>query len=74
MDRIMERLPLSETIKSALTGGTGDLAGFLKLVSAYEMGRWPQVSEAAGKLGVPEEVVPGYYLDAVRWADSYSEI
>jgi len=74
MDRIMERLPLSRTIKSALIEGAGDLATFLNLVSAYEMGRWLRVSEAAGKLGVPEEVIPGHYIDAVGWADSYSEI
>jgi len=70
MGNIMETLPLSENIKKALTGGGGELADYLALVSCYETGDWEKVAALAAKTGLDEEKAPEFYMDAVAWADS----
>ena len=70
MGNIMENLPLSENIKKALTGGEGELADYLTLVSCYETGDWEKVATLAAKTGLNEEKMPELYMDAVAWADS----
>ena len=70
MGNIMEDLPLSENIKKALTGGGGELADYLALVSCYETGDWEKVAVLAAKTGLNEEKTPELYMDAVAWADS----
>ena len=70
MGNIMENLPLSESIKKALTGGGGELADYLTLVSCYETGDWAKVASLAAKAGLNEEKTPECYMDAVAWADS----
>ncbi len=70
MGNIMEDLPLSENIKKALTGGGGELADYLALVSCYETGDWEKVAILAAKIGLNEEKTPELYMDAVAWADS----
>jgi EAL and modified HD-GYP domain-containing signal transduction protein len=71
MEKIMEKLPFSSDIKSALIEGKGDLANYLNLVSYYEMADWKGVSDIVAKIGVSEEKIPEFYADAVGWADSY---
>ena len=70
MGNIMEDLPLSENIKKALTGGGGELADYLALVSCYETGDWEKVAILSAKTGLNEEKTPELYMDAVAWADS----
>ena len=72
MQNIMENLPLSEPIKVALVQRKGLLAQFLELTKAYEAGQWERVVNLADGLGISEEKIPEYYLDAVTWADSYA--
>lgn len=74
METVMARLPLAEKIKNALVKGNGNFAEYLKLVSAYESGDWEKVFEMAVQLGIEEDKMPELYLDAVGWADSYSEM
>ncbi|MBN1276465.1 MAG: HDOD domain-containing protein [Deltaproteobacteria bacterium] len=73
MENLMNQLPLSSDIKRALIKGEGELADFIRLTSCYEAGDWEGISETASKIGVSEKEVPGCYMDAVGWADSYSE-
>ncbi len=70
MGKIMEKLPLSDNIKKALTGEGGELADYLALVSCYETGDWAKVATLAAKIGLNEEKTPEFYMDAVAWADS----
>lgn len=70
MGSIMDKLPLSENIKKALTGEGGELADYLTLVSSYENGDWGKVASLAANTGLNEEKAPGFYMDAVAWADS----
>ncbi len=74
MGKLMEKLPLSDAVKSTLVKGEGQLSVFLDLVKAYEAGDWEAFADSASKTGVNEEKVPDYYLDAVGWADSMATI
>ncbi len=74
IERVMDNLPLSDNIKAALVKKEGILADYLDLVCAYEAGQWDKIPKIAQNLGVAEEKVPEYYVDAVTWADSYAGI
>ena len=52
MERLLEKLPLSDTIKDALLQGNGNYAGVLSLVVQYESGNWSKVDEMAQLLGI----------------------
>ncbi len=71
---LMGRLPLSESIKTALVRGEGRLADFLALVTSYEKGHWEEFHERAQHLRLGEEVVPQCYTEAVGWADALASI
>ena len=71
MANIMEKLPFSRAIKAALVANEGELADYLYLVSCYEDGDWKAVSEMVTRIGVSEEKIPAFYMDAIGWADSY---
>jgi EAL and modified HD-GYP domain-containing signal transduction protein len=71
MANIMEKLPFSKAIKGALVYKEGELSDYLNLVSNYEIGGWKAVSETVTKIGVSEEKIPEFYMDAIGWADSY---
>jgi c-di-GMP-related signal transduction protein len=70
MERLLEKLPLSDVIKDALIGGSGKYASILSLVIQYEAGNWNKVDEFADSLGVSKELLPANYLSAIQWADA----
>ncbi len=70
MERLLEKLPLSDTIKEALIQGRGNYAAVLTLAVQYEAGNWGKVNETVQILGMPEEILPENYLAAVQWADA----
>jgi len=74
MEKLMEELPLSEGIKRALVSDDGELADFLKLIRAYEVGDWKILSQTSSGIGIREEKLPEYYMDAVAWADSMTAL
>jgi len=74
MDKLMQKLPLSDAIKRALVAHDGRLSDFLDLVKAYETGDWKAFSELVAKLGINEEKIPEYYLDALGWAESMTTL
>ena len=74
MEKLMEELPLSEGIKRALVSDEGGLADFLKLIRAYEVGDWKILSQTSSGIGIREEKLPEYYMDAVAWADSMTAL
>ena len=70
MERLLEKLPLSDTIKDALLLGSGNYAGVLSLVVQYESGNWSKVDEMAQLLGISGTSLPANYLAAIQWADA----
>lgn len=71
MIHIMNKLPLTKNIKEALLEGKGELADYLRLVSSYEAANWEECSLMVSKINLNEKDIPGFYQDAVIWADSY---
>jgi c-di-GMP-related signal transduction protein len=70
MERLLEKLPLSDTIKDALIDGKGNYASVLSLAVQYEAGNWNKVNEMVQFLGISEEILPTNYLAAIQWADA----
>ena len=71
MENLMEKLPLSGNIKTALVHKQGELNDYLKLTVCYEIGDWQGVSETVGKLGLKEAEIPLQFIEAINWADSF---
>ncbi len=74
IEGIMEKLPLSDDIKSALVKGDGKLAEYLRIASSYETGDWQGFREAVAKTGVEDEKIPDSYMDAVAWAENLASL
>jgi EAL and modified HD-GYP domain-containing signal transduction protein len=69
LEEILEKIPLAEDIRDALTGKprrTDRLHLLPLLVTAYERGDWCEAAQAAEGLGVELESVSELYLEAVR--------
>jgi c-di-GMP-related signal transduction protein len=74
IENIMEKLPLSDDIKSAIVKGEGRLAAYLNITSSYETGDWQGFRNAVAKTGVDEEIVPEFYLEATAWAENLASL
>ena len=66
-------LPFPGAVQKALVGRDGPITPLYRLILAYEQGRWDEVSELAGRVGVPEQVLPRAYAAAVSWAREFCE-
>jgi len=71
MAYLMKQLPLTDPVKDALSNKTGSLLPFLQSIEFYETGQWQEFENILETIGVQAEKFPGFYLDAVGWADSY---
>jgi c-di-GMP-related signal transduction protein len=67
MEEIMDDLPLSSELKSALKGENNQFRDVLDLVTEYERGRWYNVSLLTDKLGLQLQDVGDLYLEAIEW-------
>jgi len=72
MNEILEKISMSKNISDALVYGEGEAAKYLMLVKCYEKGEWDNVREYAAQTCVPEETVPGIYIEACKWADEFT--
>lgn len=70
MEVLVGRLPLSAEMREALVARTGSLAPYLRLVEEYEKCHWLEVDRQLAQLRLDPEKMQGYYLDAVRLADT----
>jgi EAL and modified HD-GYP domain-containing signal transduction protein len=68
MEEVLDKLPLQEGIKKALTGGTGVYRSVYDAVLAYEKGDWPALSEAAAAIRLDEAQVPAIFRNSLKWA------
>lgn len=73
MARVMQELPLAESIKSALVHRQGGLIGYLALVEYYEKGQWMRFDRVTAALKIPKDKVPELYRQACDWADTFPE-
>jgi EAL and modified HD-GYP domain-containing signal transduction protein len=63
--KLLDELPLSKPIETALTREEGDLGSALHCVRAYERGRWRDVAFH----NLPHPVIRAAYVDSVFWAE-----
>ena len=74
MEKILEDLPLSKTLKTALISRKGEFGGILDIIHYYEMGLWDELNQTSDKLGVDGTRLPEYYFEAVKWAGIWESI
>jgi EAL and modified HD-GYP domain-containing signal transduction protein len=72
MDTVMQKLPLDESIKSALIERKGRLAGYLFLVETYEKGQWPRTAKICSVMDLEETKLPELYALACQWGNTFS--
>ncbi len=61
---LVEKLPLSDELKSALLNQSGPAGNALRDVLNYEKGNWLELDASA----IPVEILARSYLDAIHWA------
>lgn len=67
MDKILEHLPLDNTVTEALTG-EGDVQGLLELTRCYERGNWKAIADRLETLGLSAQEVDIIYAKTRTWA------
>ena len=70
MENILRSMPISEDLKTALSGGANRFRDIFDLLLALEGADWPNLSALAQKLGCPEETIPLSYELAIEHAAS----
>jgi len=73
MEEILEDLPLSSDVASALLGESNPIRQTIDIVLAYEAGDWNLFSERALTAGIDESLIPEFLNDAVEWANFISK-
>ena len=68
LSELLEKLPLSESIKTPLIEEEGELAMYLRLARAFEAANWANASLLADRIGVDFDQTAECYLEAVKWA------
>ncbi len=71
IENILSKMPLSERLKQALVGRSGELFAFVRLIESYEAGNWVAFRFAQKKLGIVDSKITAFYVEALAWADSF---
>jgi EAL and modified HD-GYP domain-containing signal transduction protein len=71
MEDILENISFSEKIKTALLKKDPDFQKILNIVTGFEQGDWQNSFYAVMSGTSAEKKLPGFYLDAVRMADTF---
>jgi EAL and modified HD-GYP domain-containing signal transduction protein len=66
----VDRLPVSEEVRTALLGGDNALRRVYDVVLAWERGAWDEVSLAAARLGLRGEEIAARYKSALEFGNS----
>jgi c-di-GMP-related signal transduction protein len=74
MAEILKAIHLSKDVEEALLYGTNTFGDVFQTVVNYEMGNWEDFSRSVAKLGIDEAVVPDFYVEAVEWAETVSNL
>ena len=74
LESILAQIPIAEDVKAALLGEPGQLRDVLEVVLAYDACNLQVMSEHASKLGLDESILPGQYLEALRWCDEEGDL
>lgn len=72
MDEVLDLVPVSREIKTALRGEPGSLVGLRDLMLAQESGDWQRTNHLASQLGLTHEEVFAAFWQALQWAQEAS--
>lgn len=68
MADVLKEIAIGGGIREALLGDSNVLREVFDVVLSYEAGAWEAMGAAAKRRRIPEEIVPGLFLQAVEWA------
>lgn len=74
MSEVIERLPLTNDIKAALSGEQGKLDDYMTLIRYYEKADWQGANEVLEKLQLDSSQVPDLYHEAINWANEQMSV
>jgi EAL and modified HD-GYP domain-containing signal transduction protein len=75
MPELVDRLPLSQEIKSALVGQPSPMRQVLDLLTAYERADWDAFAAQAASLRLNADLVPDIFRKSLKWAtEAYRNI
>ncbi len=74
MEQVIAELPLSDAVRTALTGGQNLERSVLDAVVAYERGDWDEASRLGSRAGLAADRLPAAYSDALQWAREISTV
>lgn len=69
LDKVLDRLPVREEVRTALLEGTGIHARTLQLAIAYEDANWARVEEFAPASSYKMNLLIESYAEATEWAN-----
>jgi len=67
---LMDKIPVAEEIKEALSTGGGVYMPFLDVAIAYERGQISQFTTCLRRIDVDQELVPDMYLRSLQYANA----
>ena len=73
LDRILETLPITPAMKSAITGDDSPAGRTLELVRGLEACDWHRCEQVQLELGLAEGAIAAMYTQALRWASSMTD-
>jgi c-di-GMP-related signal transduction protein len=70
IERVLEKLPVAEKVRSALCGGENRYRDLYEALLAYERADWKHLTTKTASIGAQEDSVPGCYLAAANRANA----
>lgn len=71
LENILGKIPLADTIRTALLERTGMLSSCLRLIETYESGDWMAFQPLLEEVNVHDETIVELYMEALKWADTF---
>lgn len=71
---IIARLKLAPAVRDALLQRTGPLGPALRLVEAYEDGRWTEAEVLSADAGIQARRLPALYREAIEWMRDFAAV
>lgn len=70
MEKLMEKLPLSDDLKQALCGTNSVLRDYLVVARAFEYGDWKGVKHHSAKLELNQHMLHSFYNESIKWGSA----
>jgi len=70
MEQILDKLPLTDSVKTALAGKPSPFREVHDVITCYERGDWNTFAAHAGQLRLDTGLVPGIFKQSLKWANA----